>query len=642
MKTGLFFSDEEFIFRIGYALMHAVWQSFLLGLILFVLFKLLAAASAKSRYLLGLFGMIVLFILPIVNYFNFQPDAVSGLYQTEVTGSSFSELIFPVQSQAFTASDDKSNIISWTESLITQIAPAMFWFWLAGLLAMLIYNLGGFYLNWRITTRYAFDAPDCWVQKLKILAAKMKISSSVQLMVSEKIVVPFTKGFLKPVILLPIALLSQLPADQLELVLAHELAHIKRRDYLINVFQILVESVLFFNPVVWWLSAVIRKEREHATDDLVVQHQNEQIKLAKALTNLLVFKSRRNLINHVVYFNKTSNMKRIERLLKHQSRKINFREKVMITLTLFALFLIISTGGSFADPAQSLMKLPDAVINLEDEFAIPDSLNERALHSKVNKTMEGEAGENIKTSKQIAKVEVREETNTTLAYNSDENSDSLPATAQFSYVFEFDFPDESLYSKAVFDTVVRFSKNAMADSLKMMSKMDEWMKQAEFKMLQIDSLQKLAEKFRFKARVLADSMRRTIQIKHPELFDSVQFKFDWERLQKSLHEQTEEIEDQVRVLRRDFKRPEKPENLREWQYEYKMPQRTEQDNYKRLLRKELLEDGTIDKGDRLVLSKKQLIINGKVADRKTQKHVLKRFEEITGSAIQSDTAIMIR
>ena len=95
-------------------------------------------------------------------------------------------------------------------------------------------------------------------------------------------------------------------------------------------------------------------------------------------------------------------------------------------------------------------------------------------------------------------------------------------------------------------------------------------------------------------------------------------------------------------MRRDFKRPEKPDNFREWQYEYKMPQRTEQDNYKRLLHKELLEDGTIDKGDRLVLSKKQLIINGKVADRKTQKHVLKRFEEITGSAIQSDTAIMIR
>ncbi len=642
MNPGLLFSGQEFIFRVGYALMHSVWQSFLFGLILFALFNLLAAASAKTRYLLGLTGLVVLFLLPIVNYLDFQSEAIRGHDQPEVTSSNFSELIIPVQAQDFIAEESKASLTQWVESLITQIAPAMFWFWLAGLLAMLIYNLGGFYLNWRITTRYAFDAPDCWVQKLKNLAGKMKITSSVQLKVSEKIVVPFTKGFLKPVILLPLALLSQLPADQLELVLAHELAHIKRRDYLVNLFQILVESVLFFNPVVWWLSALIREEREHATDDLVVQHKKEQIKLAKALTNLLEFKNRHNLINNVVYFNKTSNMKRIERLLKHQSRKINFREKVMITLTLFALFLIISTGGSFADPAQSLMKLPDAVINLEDGFARPDSLNESASHLKVNKTDEGEAGENIKTSKQVAKVEVREETSTTLAYNSDENSDSLPATAQFSYVFKFDFPDESLYSKAVFDTLVRFSKDAMSDSLKRMSKMDEWMKQAEFKILQIDSLQKLAEKFRFKARVLADSMRRTIWVKHPELFDSVQFKFDWEHLQKSLHEQTEEIENQVRVLRRDFKRPEKPDNFREWQYEYKMPQRTEQDNYKRLLHKELLEDGTIDKGDRLVLSKKQLIINGKVADRKTQKHVLKRFEEITGSAIQSDTAIMIR
>ncbi|HOI33431.1 MAG TPA: M56 family metallopeptidase, partial [Bacteroidales bacterium] len=418
MNPGLLFSGQEFIFRVGCALMHSLWQSVLAGFILFILFKLLAGANAKSRYLLGLAGLILLFLLPVINFLNYQQDN-EALATTGLSLSDFPALSLSQQNQEVIQEAGGFDLIQSAENTIAQIAPAMFWFWFLGLLAMLVYNFGGLYLNRRFIKRYGFAAPDIWIQRLNIMADRMNLSKSVQLKVSERILVPFTKGFLKPLIILPLALLSQLPADQLELVIAHELAHIKRHDYLINLFQILVESLLFFNPVVWWLSAVIRKEREHATDDLVLQYENGQVKLAKALANLMTFNTHQELTNNVVYFNKYSNMKRIERLLKNQNRKINFREKVMVTLTLFGLFLIVGTGGSIADPAQSLMKLPNDVISPENTFANSNKLNEQdfQLWSEIT-------DDTIPVGQHNDSIILKEERIATMAFIVNEGSDS--------------------------------------------------------------------------------------------------------------------------------------------------------------------------------------------------------------------------
>ena len=118
------------------------------------------------------------------------------------------------------------------------------------------------------------------------LKSRLHYDGPVQLLISMKAQVPMVVGFLKPFILVPAAAMTQLSTEQLETILLHELAHIKRHDYLINILQIVVETVLFFNPFAWLISAIIRREREHCCDDLVLDHTREPLSYATALAAL--------------------------------------------------------------------------------------------------------------------------------------------------------------------------------------------------------------------------------------------------------------------------------------------------------------------------------------------------------------------
>ena len=110
-----------------------------------------------------------------------------------------------------------------------------------------------------------------WMEKLDDLRCRLGVSRPVRLLKSALVEVPTVIGWLRPVILLPAATLSGLTPRQLEAILAHELAHVRRLDYLVNAFQCLVETLMFYHPVAWWISRCIREERENCCDDLVIQ-----------------------------------------------------------------------------------------------------------------------------------------------------------------------------------------------------------------------------------------------------------------------------------------------------------------------------------------------------------------------------------
>ena len=129
-------------------------------------------------------------------------------------------------------------------------------------------------------------ADDSWQRVASRLSTALDLERAVRLVVSAGIDVPSVVGWLKPVIILPVSSLSGLTAEQLEMVLAHELAHIRRHDFLVNVLQTVVETLLFYHPAVWWLSRVIRAERENCCDDLVVKVCGDPLSYARALAQL--------------------------------------------------------------------------------------------------------------------------------------------------------------------------------------------------------------------------------------------------------------------------------------------------------------------------------------------------------------------
>jgi GWxTD domain-containing protein len=194
----------------------------------------------------------------------------------------------------------------------SDLLPYAVPFWLAGVLLLHARTLAGWAATRRLRRFGVCAAPAAWQQRLSQLAAGVRLSKPVALLESCRVDVPLVAGYLRPVILVPLDLLSGLPAGQVEAILLHELAHIRRRDYLVNLLQAVVENLLFYHPAVWWVSGVIRAEREHCCDDLAVAVQGDAFEYASALTAL---ETRRGAIEPALAATGGNLMKRIRRLL---------------------------------------------------------------------------------------------------------------------------------------------------------------------------------------------------------------------------------------------------------------------------------------------------------------------------------------
>jgi len=171
----------------------------------------------------------------------------------------------------------------------TALEPALPW--LVGLWAMGVGLLSGKLIlgGWsvhRLKLAQTTPVTSEWLERLQTLRHRMRVSRPVRLLESALVEVPTVAGWFRPVILLPVSTLSGLSMAQLELILAHELAHIRRCDAWINLLQVLVETLLFYHPAVWWVSRCIREERELCCDDLAVQACGNRLAYAQALTAL--------------------------------------------------------------------------------------------------------------------------------------------------------------------------------------------------------------------------------------------------------------------------------------------------------------------------------------------------------------------
>jgi hypothetical protein len=156
-------------------------------------------------------------------------------------------------------------------------------------------------------------------------------------------------GYFKPVILVPLGLFSGIPQEQIEAILIHELAHIKRNDYLVKLLQTIVEILFFFNPFVWWISSIINKEREHSCDDLAISITKDNISFVRALAGLCELEVDKS--NMALAFGKSNNqiIKRMERIMKRNENKNSFSHftiAIAILLTSLIALGAVSIKGN--------------------------------------------------------------------------------------------------------------------------------------------------------------------------------------------------------------------------------------------------------------------------------------------------------
>lgn len=176
---------------------------------------------------------------------------------------------------ATTASSRLADILPW-------LAPI----WITGVVVFCLRHVAGWLTARRLRTAGICCAPQFWQERLQHLARSLRLSRPIALLESSLVAAPLVIGHFSPVILSPIGLLTGMPVVQIESILLHELAHIRRYDYLVNMVQTSIESLLFYHPLVWWVSRVIRNEREHCCDDWATTISGNTHEYARALTAL--------------------------------------------------------------------------------------------------------------------------------------------------------------------------------------------------------------------------------------------------------------------------------------------------------------------------------------------------------------------
>ncbi|HKQ09528.1 MAG TPA: M56 family metallopeptidase [Blastocatellia bacterium] len=316
MNTLEMLLSKPLIQALGWALVHFIWQGALVALLYAGLASALRQRAANLRYAVACAAMLLMLLLPMVTGFiiaraTSQTPGEALMRQTTVyspTGASLeghrqagaSEATPPVgfgasqsvpvaTTQAVAPANADAPMSSWplwARQRFVSLMPWLVAVWFAGVLFLSFRFLGGLFVAQRLKRREASPLLEQWQAKLAELCERLRVSRPVRLCESVLVEVPTVIGWLRPVILVPTSALTGLNAAQLEALLAHELGHIKRYDYLVNLLQTAVETLLFYHPAVWWLSSQIRQEREHCCDDLAVATCGNVLVYARALAEL--------------------------------------------------------------------------------------------------------------------------------------------------------------------------------------------------------------------------------------------------------------------------------------------------------------------------------------------------------------------
>ncbi len=256
----------------GWALFHSLWEGAIIAIVLAA--TLAIVRSPRARYTAACLAMCAILVSFAVTLFWFVPRH---------PGQALVRNPIPLRW------NDPVDVAATPQAPLRRIADLLPWlvpFWIIGVALFYLRHLASWTLTRRLRRTGVCSAPDFWQERLNSLARRLRLSPPVALLESCLTGVPVVIGYLRPVILVPVGLLTGLPANQIESILLHELAHIRRYDYLVNMLQTSIEGLLFYHPVVWWISGVIRTEREHCCDDLAVALSGDAHQYALALATL--------------------------------------------------------------------------------------------------------------------------------------------------------------------------------------------------------------------------------------------------------------------------------------------------------------------------------------------------------------------
>lgn len=264
--------QQDWVQSIGWTLIHSLWQHGFIVLLCALLLWLTRQGSAHLRYLIALVSLISAVIVSILTFLKYQ-HASATIMLPALPLSASTSVLNPL------AIFSPARINNFYLGLVTGT-------WILGVLVCGIKSGLAYSYCQGLKQRASMQIPHHWQTLFRRLAQQVGVESRAALAVSTEVSNPCVIGHLKPLVLLPMGLLTNLRYEQIEMILLHELAHIRRQDYLVGVAQVLIKNLFFFNPFIYWLSSQMDREREHACDDIALSITPNPLLLSNTLKEL--------------------------------------------------------------------------------------------------------------------------------------------------------------------------------------------------------------------------------------------------------------------------------------------------------------------------------------------------------------------
>ena len=358
--------SETIIRALCWTLLHSLWQGLILAVAAGGVMLLTRRARSSSRYI-ALSALVMAFLL--VSGYTFLremrlPATAGAPAATRPVFTPATAVNVPVvlAQDPTIAASRISPIGQWVQYFNAH-ASLVVVVWFIVTLARLLSLLSGLVYAQRIRHYRVGAVPAEWQERLGALLQRLKITRPVQLLESALIKVPVVVGWLKPAILVPVGMLTQLSADQVESILLHELAHISRRDYLFNVVQHLVDTLFFFNPALLWVSSLIRTERENCCDDVAIRETRSRRQLIEALVSFHEYQQSARGFAMGFAGEHNGMVKRVERIVHKKNHSLNAGERLLLmggVMILCGAFITINSAKHAPEPivVKAITKTP--------------------------------------------------------------------------------------------------------------------------------------------------------------------------------------------------------------------------------------------------------------------------------------------
>ena len=303
--------------RLGWTLLHSLWQVALIALLAKLIFTVARRWPAQARYLAGVICLGMTLVLPVMTWHRVtitdgrvlaavtsgeDQGAISvatnattrpGTLRNDPGHASLlsgpSAIAGSIGRSDATMTAHPKALGPWIDSVHHFLQPwlgVVVSIWIVGVLLAMVRPIVGLWMQWRLQHYGLMTVPVSLQEQLQVLARRLGIGVVVRIAESTLVSVPMVVGYLRPIVLLPASVLTGLTPAQLESLLAHELAHVRRHDWIVNALQVVIETLLFFHPAVWWLSSHVRQERELCCDDLAISVIGDKATYGRMLLTL--------------------------------------------------------------------------------------------------------------------------------------------------------------------------------------------------------------------------------------------------------------------------------------------------------------------------------------------------------------------